>query len=145
MYRRIFRGPIFKTFNWAIIVLVACWTVAFFFVNIFGCGTHFEVSVSCIPLVLQSLIRLLKGKFSSEGSAGYSCINGLEWTLTMAASDLLLDLAVLAIPVGPVSCTRNAITARLRVTNVSDLSIKHENCEKGRPLDRLLRGHHVSI
>lgn len=80
-YIRIFSTQSFRLVGRIMVGVVAAWTVAFFFTNLF----------TCVPVT--ALV---------EQFYGNKCIDTLPMWYTESASDILLDIIILSMPVRPV-------------------------------------------
>ncbi|KAM3421340.1 hypothetical protein BST61_g1737 [Cercospora zeina] len=82
LYRRFFGSyKAFDMANWALIGIVASWTVAFFFGLLFDCGTHFSAN------------------WGSLGEIAERCPFGFLPTVVYTILDACLDLFVLLLPI----------------------------------------------
>lgn len=98
-YRRIFCVGMHDWFwfvNSALFVLSICWSIAFFFIFVFYCGTNHWA------------------EWSTVGNVMKYCPNGVPYQTGLAVSDFIMDLMIILLPVQPVSCT-------LYVTNLAQL------------------------
>lgn len=80
-YMKIFTTRSFRLAGRIMVGVVAAWTIAFFFANLF----------TCVPVT--ALV---------EQFYGNKCINTLPMWYTESASDILLDLIILSMPIRPV-------------------------------------------
>jgi hypothetical protein len=80
-YMRIFATQSFRLAGRIMVSVVVAWTIAFFFANLF----------TCVPVT--ALV---------EQFYGNKCINTLPMWYTESASDILLDLIILSMPIRPV-------------------------------------------
>ena len=80
-YRRLLRGRVFNIMSWLLIGLVIAWAVAFFIALLAACGTS------------------IRANFQSLAALKEECVNTFEIYLTLAVSDVAVDLAILIIPV----------------------------------------------
>ncbi|MCJ1283943.1 hypothetical protein MMC26_003274 [Xylographa opegraphella] len=78
-YKRLFRGPIFSVVNWATIGLCVAWMFAFCLAIVFN----------CVPVGLS---------LTEPTNPAVHCINQLDLFYAGAASDVIIDILVLAIP-----------------------------------------------
>lgn len=69
--------------------LVLCWTIAFFLLNLFDCGTHFADNWGSIENVITQ------------------CIDESKMNKAWAGSDFGIDLVIFLMPI-PAVCTRNS-------------------------------------
>ena len=79
-YRRIFTLRKFRIVNNFLIALIVCWTVAYFFADVFSCGAHPEAN------------------WDPAAKAKTYCINLWVMLLTFAITDVLTDVAILWMP-----------------------------------------------
>nr|POE92999.1 hypothetical protein CFP56_64106 [Quercus suber] len=84
LYRRIFRGRVFAIANWTLIAIIVGWTIAFFFALIFQCGSHFSA------------------EWTSAETYGHYCTDSFGIMAVMGVSDVIIDMAILILPIGPV-------------------------------------------
>ncbi|KAL9106899.1 MAG: hypothetical protein Q9227_008147 [Pyrenula ochraceoflavens] len=80
-YRRIFRGPKFNIASWIAIVTVILWIIAFFVAIAAACGTHIEAN------------------WASLGTLKTQCVDTFRLLLVYAVTDVIVDLAILLIPI----------------------------------------------
>ncbi|KAG8527122.1 uncharacterized protein KY384_008551 [Bacidia gigantensis] len=78
-YRRVFRGRIFDLLNWTLITLVVLWTLGFFLVQVFDCGTRFYVNW---------------GRLSDL----QKCLSSFKQLLACSISDVIIDIFILILP-----------------------------------------------
>ncbi|MCJ1399052.1 hypothetical protein MMC11_002254 [Xylographa trunciseda] len=78
-YKRLFRGPIFSIINWATIGLCVAWMFAF----------CISIMFNCVPVDLS---------LRDPTNPAVYCINQLDLFYAGAASDVIIDAMVLAIP-----------------------------------------------
>ena len=81
-YRRIFVGKIFGIVTWILMVLVAIWTIAFFFTNL----------LECIP-VDRAWAHVVGGYPDPK------CMDAVAMYLAQAYIDVILDFIILIIPI----------------------------------------------
>ncbi|ROW09045.1 hypothetical protein VMCG_02773 [Cytospora schulzeri] len=79
-YRRIFRGKRFSTVSMILLILIAIWGIAFFFGQLFDCS----------PIAANWDVF---GKYPHA-----NCINPLPMYYGLAASDVVMNLFILAVP-----------------------------------------------
>lgn len=82
-YRRIFKGKVFSIISTTLLVAVAAWGVAFFFATLFECMP--------IPMVWKTLFG------TPEHQA--VCYNYLPMFWATAISNMIMDTAILALPI----------------------------------------------
>lgn len=87
LYRRLFVGRAFNIASWALIGLVVTWAVAF-----------------CVCLLAQCGSNIV-ANFQTLGDLKEKCIDTFAILIALAASDVAVDLVILAIPVPLVSGT----------------------------------------
>ena len=80
-YRKIFRGKLFDISSKVLIGIVICWTLAFFFTNLFQCGTDFSAIYSTLHNYLTH------------------CTGDLIYQKAFLYSDVFTDAFILAMPV----------------------------------------------
>ncbi|KAI9655105.1 MAG: hypothetical protein M1821_005588 [Bathelium mastoideum] len=79
-YKRIFRGKVFNISFWILVVTVTIWMVLFFFISIFECGTN------------------IKANWGSFADYAEYCINLFTLVIAIAITDVILDVAVVILP-----------------------------------------------
>lgn len=79
-YRRVFVGRVFNIISWTVIGVVVSWTIAFFFANVFACGTH--------PSNFWGTITVINTK----------CVKTRNLAVGFAMSDAIVDVAIILIP-----------------------------------------------
>lgn len=84
-YRRLFRGKAFDFYSKGMIAVVGAWTTAFFLTTLFECGTAFEYLWSTLSNMITH------------------CTNNMTYQNAYAASDVITDVLILAMPI-PVVC-----------------------------------------
>ena len=86
LWRRIF-GHIraFNIGSWVLIVILAAWSLAFFFATIFQCAPHEDYNWAPLTVFLTD------------------CSNTFDMVTVFAASDILTDLIIIIIPIPIVS------------------------------------------
>ncbi|KUJ19154.1 uncharacterized protein LY89DRAFT_780163 [Mollisia scopiformis] len=83
-YRRIFVTHNKSWFSWASSIIcgvIVAWTIAFFFVFLFYCGTHIEKEWSTVVEIIEY------------------CPNALNDQIAIGVSDAIVDIAILLIPI----------------------------------------------
>nr|POE53342.1 hypothetical protein CFP56_28564 [Quercus suber] len=78
LFRRIFRGTIFTIVNWTLIGIIIGWTIAFFLALLLQCGSHFSETY------------------------GQYCSTSFDIMAAMGVTDVIIDLAILVLPIGPI-------------------------------------------
>jgi hypothetical protein len=88
-YRRIFMGrgyrTVFDYVNWTLIVVVIVWTIAYTFLDIFFCGTHFSAA------------------WSSVYALRTYCMDTFALLTSCAITSFAMDIAILLVPLVMVS------------------------------------------
>ncbi|KAL9604225.1 MAG: hypothetical protein Q9219_000623 [cf. Caloplaca sp. 3 TL-2023] len=79
-YRRIFQGQTFSLISWVLITLVVLWTLGFSILGVFACGTHFA-------------------RYLDKSDSTRYCANGKVALLVSCISDVVLDIAILVLPI----------------------------------------------
>ncbi|KAG7008174.1 hypothetical protein G7Y79_00006g017940 [Physcia stellaris] len=89
LYRRIFAYPAFTRIANIFILVVVAWTIAFFF----------TILLQCVPV--DSLWDMLDSERVNavNGGRGVHCVNMMAFFYANSVSDVLLDVAILALPV----------------------------------------------
>lgn len=80
-YRRIFRGKVFEAVTIATLTLVGVWTVSYFFALLFFC-------TPITPYLKQG-----------SSAPGEHCIDPVSVYYSLAISDVIIDVIILAIPI----------------------------------------------
>lgn len=93
-YRRLFRGSKFNIASWVAIITVILWMVAFVVTIAAACGTHVEANWGSFLMLEQQ------------------CVDTFRVLLVYAISDVIVDLAILLIPIPLVS---SSLTSSIRV------------------------------
>ena len=81
LYRRLFFGTVFRWYSLAVLILLASWSIAFFFAFAFQCGTH--------PQYWWTSVETIQ-KYCSRDDIS---------SLVFAVTDVFTDLLVLATPI----------------------------------------------
>ncbi|OJJ70125.1 hypothetical protein ASPBRDRAFT_197826 [Aspergillus brasiliensis CBS 101740] len=97
-YRGIFVGRVFQIASWALISIVAVWGLAFILARIFSCGAD------------------VKANFEFPGSM--KCSHSLATYIALAASDVSVDLVILAIPVPLILSLQMPLHKRLGIVAI---------------------------
>ncbi|GKZ34957.1 hypothetical protein AbraIFM66950_005354 [Aspergillus brasiliensis] len=97
-YRGIFVGRVFQFASWALISIVAVWGLAFILARIFSCGAD------------------VKANFEFPGSM--KCSHSLATYIALAASDVSVDLVILAIPVPLILSLQMPLHKRLGIVAI---------------------------
>ncbi|KAF2440858.1 hypothetical protein P171DRAFT_434607 [Karstenula rhodostoma CBS 690.94] len=106
LYRRIFNVVrTFDLYSLSFVVLLAAWTIAFLFANVFQCGTH----LSALWGDADSILRYCK----VSGPASYGFV----------VSDIITDILVLVSPVPIVWHMKVSTARKLGITGVFGLGL----------------------
>ncbi|GKZ50677.1 hypothetical protein AbraIFM66951_003941 [Aspergillus brasiliensis] len=97
-YRGIFVGRVFQIASWVLISIVAVWGLAFILARIFSCGAD------------------VKANFEFPGSM--KCSHSLATYIALAASDVSVDLVILAIPVPLILSLQMPLHKRLGIVAI---------------------------
>ncbi|RAL11841.1 uncharacterized protein BO97DRAFT_443555 [Aspergillus homomorphus CBS 101889] len=97
-YRRIFVGQLFQIASWALIGLVAAWGVAFVVARILSCGPDVHANF--------------------EYPESMKCIHTFVIYIALAATDVFVDLVILAIPVPLVLSLQMPLHKRLGIVMI---------------------------
>ena len=84
-YRRIFRGRAFDIASWVLIGVVGAWAVTFVIAILAACGTS------------------IAANFETLGALKEECVDTFDILIALAVSDVVVDLAVLFMPIPLVS------------------------------------------
>lgn len=90
-YRRIFVGRVFNIASWTLIGVVIVWAMTFVIAILSACGTR------------------LMANFGTLGDLKTECVDTFSILIALAASDVTVDLIILAIPLPLVSVPRSRI------------------------------------
>ena len=78
-YRRVFCGRAFNILSLAFISLVTLWTLSFFFLQLFDCGTHFNVNWGRVSDLQK-------------------CLGSFKQLLAFPISDVVIDILIMILP-----------------------------------------------
>lgn len=106
LYRRIFNVVrTFRIYSHSLIVLLAAWTIAFLFANIFQCGIH----ISALWGSAEGIGRYCK----TSGPASYGFV----------VSDIITDVLVLVSPIPIVWHIQVSTVRKLGITGIFGLGL----------------------
>ena len=109
-YRRIFRGRAFDIANWVLIGVVGAWAVTFVIAILAACGTS------------------IAANFQTLGALKEECVDTFDILIALAVSDVVVDLAILFMPIPLVSSLSASVK---RTLNTDDARFSHFRCQCG--------------
>lgn len=109
-YRRIFRGRAFDIASWVLIGVVGAWAVTFVIAILAACGTS------------------IAANFQTLGALKEECVDTFDILIALAVSDVVVDLAVLFMPIPLVSSLNSSVKGTL---NTDDARFLHFRCQCG--------------
>lgn len=105
-YRRIFRGRAFDIASWILIGVVGAWAVTFFIAILAACGTS------------------VAANFQTLGALKRECVDTFDILIALAVSDVVVDLAILIMPIPLVSLMKGSVTDILSIDKARFLRFK---------------------
>ena len=109
-YRRIFRGRAFDIASWVLIGVVGAWAVTFVIAILAACGTS------------------IAANFQTLGALKEECVDTFDILIALAVSDVVVDLAVLYMPIPLVSSLNASLKGTL---STDDARFLHFRCQCG--------------
>ena len=109
-YRRIFRGRAFDIASWVLIGVVGAWAVTFVIAILAACGTS------------------IAANFQTLGALKEECVDTFDILIALAVSDVVVDLAILFMPIPLVSPLNTSVKGTL---NTDDARFLHFRCQCG--------------
>ena len=109
-YRRIFRGRAFDIASWVLIGVVGAWAVTFVIAILAACGTS------------------IAANFQTLGALKEECVDTFDILIALAVSDVVVDLAVLFMPIPLVSSLNSCVKG---ILNTDDARFLHFRCQCG--------------
>ena len=109
-YRRIFRGRAFDIASWVLIGVVGAWAVTFVIAILAACGTS------------------IAANFQTLGALKEECVDTFDILIALAVSDVVVDLAILFMPIPLVSPLNTSVKG---ILNTDDARFLHFRCQCG--------------
>lgn len=99
-YRRIFRGRAFDIASWVLIGVVGAWAVTFVIAILAACGTS------------------IAANFQTLGALKEECVDTFDILIALAVSDVVVDLAVLFMPIPLVLALQMPMRRKIAVLGI---------------------------
>ena len=109
-YRRIFRGRAFDIASWVLIGVVGAWAVTFVIAILAACGTS------------------IAANFETLGALKEECVDTFDILIALAVSDVVVDLAILFMPIPLVGSLNASVKGTL---NTDDARFLRFKCQSG--------------
>lgn len=101
-YRRVFNLPNFRLATNIMLGIMAAWTVAFFVAEIFECGVHPQV----------------QWNYKSSEEKNSTCVDNSFLLLWFAITDVIGDIAILCMPIRPISSLQKSLKEKLGLIGI---------------------------
>lgn len=99
-YRRIFRGRTFNIASWTLIGIVVAWAISFFIAILAACGAS------------------VRANFETLGALKAKCVDTFVVLVCLAVFDVVVDLAIMILPIPLVWALQMPIKRKIAVTSM---------------------------